>query len=967
MNQRQQVKQRVITWLRQNSDRAVTDVEIWAVIQWAVRGPLGDSATTVLPAEMDSLLHEIKAECSIWVGDGLLHLRTPHRDWLPGRRSSIDSYYWNSYRDYLKDTGELADEPLDRMDRDTDSILNDLGDPAEAGDWDRRGMVVGQIQSGKTGNYIGLINKALDAGYKLIIVLAGIQEDLRSQTQQRVDLGVLGMDTREGEAKSSGPTRTARIGVGLYRPDRAAPFVPTPLTDASTGGDWTRKKFTRVAIAGSPLVLVVKKNGRILKRILDWVRRQPGKPQADEGKAFINGVPLLLIDDEADNASIDVRPSVGGKGRKRSDDKDPRDPSVINGLIRQILTAFCQKAYVGYTATPFANILIYPEDESAPEGGFGTDLFPRDFIIGLPVPSNYVGPVQLFGLGGIDGDDDDEPSGLPLVRYVDDEADSIPKKHGKDLNVVILPPSLVEAIRSFILVVAARSARGDAHSHNSMLVHVTRFVDVQRHIYDLVDEEVASIRRMLEFRTGKGYGVLMDDLRVQWHEQFELRADHLHTVNKLDFAALPDWAAIEAQLHASAAKVQIRAVNGTERDPLDYDRYEDTGLSVIAIGGDKLSRGMTLKNLSVSYFLRASTMYDTLLQMGRWFGYKDGFLELCSLYTTRELASWYKWIAGADLELREEFSAMVAENRTPEEYGLRIRKHPSQLKVTAANKMRAAREAQVSYAGSLVETYVFLMNAGVQEKNFDVLESWINRLPPATKCDNRGPRWDGIPPEVVIRLLQNFSVYEMCQFMDPKYVNEYIQQQNDKEELLEWTVCLISVREQTRTKTQQAEKVSIGGYDIWTPLRSPAEENSREQRNNHEYHLRKNHLISRTDEMRDLSPDERTEALRRATDAWSNQRSEKGQQGEAPSIPGGRYIQGARPSTRGLLLIYPLNQHIESLKDNWEAGRESRAPVVGLAISFPDSTTATAVKYVVSETYWRRRLEEGDDERDDMD
>lgn len=972
MNEREQVKQRVIEWLRQNPDRVVTDDEIRAVMRWAATAPSGNPHSSITPTGMESLLHEIKAEYNIWVPDGLLHLKTPHREWLAGRRNSIDWYYWSSYRDYLLKTGELAEEPLNRMDTDTDTLLGDLGDPDEPGEWDRRGMVVGQIQSGKTGNYIGLVNKALDAGYKLVIVLAGIQEDLRCQTQQRVDLGVLGMDTQEADKEPAQPTRTARFGAGLYRPNRPAPFVPTPLTDASPGGDLTRRKFTQLDISGSPLILVVKKNGRILKRILEWIRRQPGKAGQDKTKALIHRVPLLLVDDEADNASIDVRPRPASGGRLPSSGTDSPDPSVINGLIRQILNAFDQKAYVGYTATPFANVLIYPEDETPPGAGFGPDLFPRDFIVGLPTPSNYVGPAQVFGLGPISGDEDDEVTGLPLIRYVEDEADFIPKKHGKGLSVTALPPSLVEAIRSFMLVIAARSAREDTKCHNSMLVHVTRFVDVHTRIYDLVNKEVSNIRRMLELRTGDRYSSLMQELEKQWEEQFEERAHHMRTENGLDFADLPPWESVKAQLPASAAKVRIRTVNGLVKDPLDYFRYEDTGLSVIAVGGDKLSRGMTLKDLSVSYFLRASNMYDTLLQMGRWFGYKDGFLELCSLYTTRELAGWYRWIAEADSELREEFAAMDAEGKTPEQYGLRIRKHPSKLKVTAPNKMRRAHEAQVSYADSLVETFVFSLNANLQERNFAAVDTWIGELPVLQEPYKHGPQWGGVSSDAVIRLLQGFSVHEMCQFMDPQYVTEYIRQQNEKGELQQWTVCLVSVGEHTKTRPTlreetalRAERARVGGYNIWTPVRRP-DEISMEQKIHHEYHLIKNHLISRTDEMRDLSDEEGTEALRRAQAAWSNQSQEGGRRKQMPSVPGGCFIRSVRPAARGLLLVYALNQHAESLHGMWADDRESRTPIIGLAMSFPDSLTATSVKYVVNETYWRRRLEENDDERDDL-
>ena len=139
---------------------------------------------------------------------------------------------------------------------------------------------------------------------------------------------------------------------------------------------------------------------------------------------------------------------------------------------------------------------------------------------------------------------------------------------------------------------------------------------------------------------------------------------------------MPSWEEVSSQLPDVVSDIQVRMINGTAKDALDYSEYEGAGLKVIAIGGDKLARGLTLEGLCVSYFLRASRMYDTLMQMGRWFGYRPGYLDLCRLYTTPDLSEWFGHIADAAEELREEFDIMAATGATPREYGLKVQSHP---------------------------------------------------------------------------------------------------------------------------------------------------------------------------------------------------------------------------------------------------------------------------------------------------
>src|SRR5262249_42666461 len=183
---------------------------------------------------------------------------------------------------------------------------------------------------------------------------------------------------------------------------------------------------------------------------------------------------------------------------------------------------------------------------------------------------------------------------------------------------------------------------------------------------------------------------------------------------------------VAANLPKVASTVTIKLINGSAKDALEYDAARQTGINVIAIGGDKLSRGLTLEGLSVSYYLRASRMYDTLMQMGRWFGYRPGYLDLCRLYTTAELRRWYGAVTAANEELLREFDYMAAIGATPKEFGLRVRNHPDGLLVTARTKLRNARKVYVTFAGTISETIIFRTDEESRKQNQSAAESLIS-------------------------------------------------------------------------------------------------------------------------------------------------------------------------------------------------------------------------------------------------
>jgi len=884
--------------------------------------------------DVKKICREILLNCNIWMGNPTI-ISDPinHEPWLHDRKAKISWNFWKRYLSYMIKTIGYPRQIVDKMDSLTDLILNSLEDPLRKGMWDRRGMVVGHVQSGKTQNYIGLVCKAVDAGYKIIIILSGLNNDLRSQTQRRLDEGFLGYDSRKRDYYSQ---KGSRIGAGLQM--EYTDLIAHTLTSSESDGDYKMSAHKSVTIqpGGDPVLLVVKKNYHVLDHILRWFRGKSINKQ-------ISGIPLLLIDDEADNASIDGR--AVERDKHTGFPLDENDPTTINRKIRQILNYFQQSAYVGYTATPFANIFIFPRVEGYENKRYKEDLFPRSFIINLPSPSNYIGPTKVFGLTGNLENNNNEP--LPVLRTVRDYENYIPRKHKKELVVDALPPSLKEALLAFIISCAARAARGQVHEHKSMLVHVTRFNNVQRQVRDLVEGELLNYQRSLEFE-GKKFGetTLYDDLEKLWFRDFvPATREIMERIPDTLFTEMP-WDRVKKHLYTEAVKIQVKTVNGEAREVLDYVEHVN-GMSVIAIGGDKLSRGLTLEGLSVSYYLRASRMYDTLLQMGRWFGYKDGFLDFCKLYTTRELMSWYQHIASANEELRREFDYMSTRGSNPEEYGLRVKSHPGGiLKITSAYKMRNNLELTITFSGHLIETTRFSKNKNSNDNNLKNTDIWIkslgNSTPNKKQQKSSSYIWNNIDSGKVIDYLSiRYKTCNMFSGVEPEHIAKYIGEMNKKNELLSWTVVLVSA------KRTAAIKSSIGGHEVLLPYRTDTGDDD-----NVLYMLSKSHMISRSDEWIDLSEQQYTVALQKTINEWEETLRQK----KCPDTPGGQHVRAVRPVDKGLLLIYPLE-----IRNQREEGAETLAyPVIGYAISFPASRKSTAIKYCVNRAYWKNLYEDNE-------
>jgi hypothetical protein len=505
----------------------------------------------------------------------------------------------------------------------------------------------------------------------------------------------------------------------------------------------------------------------------------------------------------------------------------------------------------------------------------------------------------------------------------------------------VLPESLRTAIHAFILTCAARRARGQQRQHNSMLVHVTRFTSVQRSVADAIRTELHSLINRLRYGDGNFAPPLLEQLNQLWKDDFEPTTRALLELDPDDIEVTPiSWKQVEPHLLDAASAVSLKVINGTVADILDYRNNPD-GVSILAIGGDKLSRGLTLEGLSISYFFRSSRMYDTLMQMGRWFGYHPGYLDLCRLYTTQDLITWYRHIALASYELKQEFEHMAAIGGTPRDYGLRVRTHPNGLQITGASKLRTGTEMRVSFSGTIAETVVLFTSSETIRSNAEAVKTLLIRADAVAsrKDDKSRAIWSDVPSQEVIRFLSEYQTHPSALKVHNRTLAEFISKKNSKSALTNWEVVLL--------KGGKAEM----SYDI--PPVGLVKLTQREQVFRDDTRQCVQRMVSRSDEALDLSDAEYEEALRRTVEAW--ERGDPSIRGkDKPKSPSAFFIRDVRPKLRGLLLIYPVQFY-----DHLENPLPTDHPVFGIALSFPSSGLSEddGIIYRVNNIYWGQEFE----------
>jgi hypothetical protein len=861
--------------------------------------------------------------------------------------------HWSRWTRYLGKVKNWSPAVIDSFDKTTDKILDAVDDPKRNTLLsDRRGLVLGYVQSGKTAHYTGLINKALDAGFQLIIVLAGMHDSLRIQTQTRLDEEVLGFETSIDVLLKNGMVGKL-IGVGeLSYPSE---LKLRTYTTRDPKGDFNKARANKIEdLEGRPSVFIVKKNATVLKNLYQFFRtgNLTKAHLLKQGKAIIANISMLIIDDEADQASVNTKAISDENGNILPE----YEPSRINAEIRRIYNLFSNKAYVGYTATPYANIFIH--DEAGTEE-YGRELFPKDFILCLPKNSNYIGPAEFFGLNRDDGET------MDLIREVEYDPLFVPAKAKKGHVPERLPETLIDAIGAFLIASSVRFSRKQEKEHMSMLVHAARFTDIHYEIKNLIVRKIIDIKNRLRYEDAAEPSSFAFKLKTQWEEDFIKTSLHMRKYF-FDLAGkceMPEWPIVFDGIFRVLEKLEVLEVNGISDDELKYKDYPE-GRIVIAVGGDKLSRGLTLEGLSTSYYLRASTFYDTLMQMGRWFGYRPGYLDLCRLYTTRTLAEWFGHIAVATEELRSELFDMEQRGASPKEYGLKVRTH-SELFIAARNKMQAAYEMQDDYSNSVSETTKFeLDDEDFFRNNQNAVDHFIKQLgsPDLDYLRKKRPKkyahaasipkhyfWEHVDGFSICSFLSEYQTARNAPRANSSRLREYINKQISFGGLTDWTVCLINADD---IEQQTGSTFEIGGF--------PIERGVKRAQGTRKGTKAFGRLLSGDHEYMDFDDEQMRKVAELKAKAYSNkgQRSKIIKDSTGYDWEATRYIRSKlrdNQPNHGLLLIYPIeksNSAFSNLSDG--------IIPIGIGLIFPPSHDSTPVIYMANNVY--RALEEEDEQ-----
>lgn len=824
------------------------------------------------------------------------------RPWFKDHDSS-EGYYWDRLRTFLIDKKGRSLDEVTSLHKESDLVLSHIEDPllvdsrGTLAPFDVRGLVLGYVQSGKTANFTALIAKAADRGYKLVIVLSGIHNSLRQQTQIRLDreLGLV-----------DGPD-----SVGY----------PTPsqewwgITSSEEGGDFKPATNPGPLAQGSRGLMVVKKNATVLRRLAKWLERVPPD------------TPTLIIDDEADQASINTSTPLAEQTDLTADDVDEAsdaseiDPSTINGLIREITNKFRRVSYVAYTATPFANVLIDPDASTATHG---RDLFPSEFIISLSRPTTYFGASRFFG----NGEERNGGARLNVVRFIpDDEVASLaPPTSMARLWKPSVSASLMAALLNWVLATAANDYRNGTQL-SSMLVHTSSSIQKQN------DLKTALVGQFAELVNNWAYSreAISNTLAAMWANDF--------VPTSADFGKFPPISYEDLlpgidYLLGSRTPVRVLALNSSSQDMLDYDA--DPHQKLILVGGNRLSRGLTIENLLVSFYVRSSTAYDTLLQMGRWFGYRGKYADLTRLWTSAEIFEKFRHLSLVEDDLRDEISAYAARELTPLDMAPKIRAHPAML-VTARNRMGTGSHVKLSYSGQLIQTIHFdLDRVDALEENLSLTSQFFSHLDSPTAIQGGRPMWLNVPVDYIVPFLQRFQAADGNEGFDMAKLSKYVlMQAQSADELTSWTVAIAG----NASPDSELGTETFGGNSFLQVNR-----------------ISRTRLNSSSQSIGALVTGASGRRLSNYVEAWG---LDTAQLSHAQSLlDGGKVtkvgaaVRLSRSPSQGLLVIYPISPYSRPSDK-----RDNRAPlfskpdsfptVVGVALSFPTSRNDLSIDYVV--------------------
>lgn len=922
-----------------------TDSQLEEAAVFAV-SVLGNNATEEEKVYLkQAVIRELESRHSTILTGGVMLLGRDSRSWLTLERKEalLKHNFWAAYKAYKE--ADLGQATADRIDEETDEILGYMADPEIMNPQRKMGLVIGDVQSGKTANYAGLICKAADAGYKVIIVIAGIIRSLRNQTQERLERDFVG--------RSSRPDRTAGgcYGVSCHWTAERKPAFPVHLLTQYTHDFDTsdarqaRPDFEHDSIA----LLVIKKNSNILRNVYEYFSTRLNQTQRGR-------LPLLLLDDEADNAT----PNVG------ADEK----PTTINHHIRKLLSLFPRHSYVGYTATPYANIFINPfvDEEASDDDIAKQDLFPKDFIMCLSRSNKYIGATRLF-----DPENDSSDSSNELefnVCTIDEEPEYVEElKKGRDPGMI--PNSMKEAINTFVLTKAMRLIRDGYDRHCTMMIHVTMrqlgHEIIRNHVRAYWRQLQEAINSYIALSEPEHHDDMIKALKQTWDDQFE-RTNVTGT-----------WKDVCAEMAKNdfTEKFMVLMENANVRrdDAAPYSEdlrlvyHDNEPLTAIVVGGNSLARGLTLEGLCTSYFLRDSKQYDTLMQMGRWFGYRGNYADICRIFLTERMQANFAEIALATEELKASVAIMKSDGKSPMEFGLRVRNSVGGLLITSRNKMRSAeqREEWVDFSDNLLETYRIPSAPELVESNRRVMCDFIRELDAKFSRYNSadhaaekhyGIIWEKVPGTMVADYLGRFS--DMS-FSADRYVLGTLMEHLKKGKLESLDVVLIAGDDVKSSNTTE-----INGEEYRVPYRVPNVVDGY-------YFFAKNHPFAKNHETGHVEKEE----VKRLCNLYMTEHPERNREDviSGSELPG-RYFRrakGRRPLMMLALMTVPepevaLEILAERARNRHKAEQEAEAPaesqrctrtVAVYGFSFPQGARSLQkVKYTVNQVELKRLREE---------
>ncbi len=767
-------------------------------------------------------------------------------DWYSGPGDA--DQHWRSLRQQFEAEGWPEDR-IRSVDHSSSTVVAHTPRPDQTR-WDSKGLVVGYVQSGKTTNFTAVTAKLADEDYRMVVVLSGIHNGLRRQTQVRLDEYL----------KDLNPGRWVTLT------DKSTDFVK-PASDASA-----------LLSTDKTVLAVVKKNAAVLGKLIKWL-------DTTNGRKALETAPVLVIDDEADQASV-------ATGR-------------INPLIRKLLSLVPRCTYIGYTATPFANVFVDPTQD---------DLYPKSFILNLPRPTGYFGPEKIFGRDAVETEsfDDGEgpPDGYDMVRLVPEE--DVPllrpgSKEPADGFTPTLIEDLVTAIRWFWLSTAARRVRGD-DGHSTMLIHTS----VKIAVHESYREPLEALRLRSRAALASGRPEVLDEWRTLWEKESS-------RVPAGDFGRLQNsFDEVLEHLDGAIEATRIVLDNYRSQDRLDYSK---PSVVAIAVGGNTLSRGLTLEGLVVSFFVRGATAYDTLLQMGRWFGYRTGFEDLPRIWMTPGLAAAFRHLATVEYEMRDDIDRYQRENLTPSQVAVRIRTHPA-LRITA--KMGAAQPAFISYAGRRLQTRYFRhRDPEWVQTNRQAADNLIQEAVRhgATEKIGSAHLIRDVPVTAIKTFLSRYLVHDDSPDLDPTLMIKYIDSRliADSPSLANWSVAVV---------IGEAGPVDFGGLPVRYAVRSRLDDKMVERADIKT-------LMSKPDRALDLG----------LTAKEARAKSESELVALRNSDPVNR--------DRGLLVLYLIDRESAPVtQDAQKVGRtvpprvplDAVEPVVGIGITFPGDVRTKGVQ-----------------------